>query len=443
MNFLRSLFLTRFFFVLFANLVWMYALAFVLPWMFFVANVAILCLFAALLTDIVLTYVNENPVNVSRKVENMLNLGDSNNVELTVSNNTAQPLNCTVIEGYPVELQKRREETHTFLMPGQFKVITYEFTPTKRGEYHFGNVLVYLSSALFLIKRKIELPLEQTVQVFPSILQMKQFELKVFHQQTQVQGIKKIRRIGNNNEFEQIKNYVQGDDLRTLNWKATSKRNELMTNQYQEERSQHIYSLIDKSRNMQMEFEEMTMLDYAINSALVFSNIALKKGDRAGLITFSNKMGTQLAADRSAGQLRRILNLLYNQKTQFLESSYELLYESIRQTVKTRSLLMLYTNFESEFAMRRALPVLKRINQRHVLVVVFFQNNELEDVAYQRIDTIREIYQSAVAEKLMSVKTNIAKELRQHGIQTILTRPEDLSVNTINKYLELKAKGVI
>ncbi len=443
MNFLRSIFLTRFFFVLFANLIWMYCLAFVYPWMFFVSNVAVLCLFGALLTDIILTYLNDNPVKAHRKVDNLLNLGDSNTVELTVTNNTMQPVNFAVIEGYPVELQKRKTEVNAFLLPGKSRVIKYEFTPTKRGEYHFGNVLIYLSSSLFLIKRKIEIPLEQTVQVFPSILQMKQYELKVFHQQTQARGIKKIRRIGNNNEFEQIKNYVQGDDLRTVNWKATSKRNELMVNQYQEERSQHIYSLIDKSRNMQMEFEEMTMLDYAINASLVFSNIALKKGDRAGLITFSNKMGTQLTADRSAGQLRRILNLLYNQKTQFLESSYELLYESIRQTVKTRSLLMLYTNFESEFAMRRALPILKKINQRHVLVVVFFQNNELEDIAYQRIDTIKEIYQSAVAEKLMSVKINIAKELTQYGIQTILTRPEDLSVNTINKYLELKARGVI
>jgi uncharacterized protein (DUF58 family) len=154
-------------------------------------------------------------------------------------------------------------------------------------------------------------------------------------------------------------------------------------------------------------------------------------------------MGTQLVADRSNGHLRRILNLLYNQKTQFKESSYELLYESIRQTVKSRSLLMLYTNFESEFAMKRALPILKKINQRHVLVVVFFQNNELEDVAFQRIDTVQEIYQSAVAEKLLTTKMVIAKELRQNGIQTILTRPEDLSINTINKYLELKARGVI
>lgn len=443
MSLLRSIYITRFFFVLLAAVVLIYCCSTVWESAFFVANVTGLCLFGALLMDVVLTFVHDQPLNATRKVDSMLNLGDTNQVVLTVKNVSGQALRIAIIEGYPVQLQQRHTEKSAFLMPGGTTNLQYEFKPKQRGEYIFGDVLIYLSSTLFLIKRKLTLPLEQRVQVFPSILQMKQYELKVFHQQTQARGIKKIRRIGNNHEFEQIKNYVQGDDFRTVNWKATSKRNELMVNQFQEERSQNIYALIDKSRNMQMEFEEMTMLDYAINASLVFSNIALRKGDRAGLITFSNKMGTQLVADRSAGQLRRILNLLYNQKTQFQESSFELLYESIRQTVKSRSLLMLYTNFESEFAMRRALPVLKKINQRHVLVVVFFQNNELEEVAYQRMNTMEDIYRSAVAEKLMTVKVNIARELRQNGIQAVLSRPEDLSVNTINKYLELKSRGVI
>ena len=443
MSLLRSIYLSRFFFVLIAVVVVGYCCSTVWPFLFFVSNIAALCLLGAVLMDVVLTFINDNPLEATRKVESMLNLGDENKVVLEVKNISRQALKIAIIEGYPIQLQKRHSEKNVFLAPGMATKITYDFKPKQRGEYIFGDVLIYVSSTLFLIKRKMVLPLEQTVQVFPSILQMKQFELKVFHQQTQARGIKKIRRIGNNHEFEQIKNYVQGDDFRTVNWKATSKKNELMVNQYQEERSQNIYALIDKSRNMQMEFEDMSMLDYAINSTLVFSNIALRKGDRAGLITFSNKMGTQLVADRSAGQLRRILNLLYNQKTQFQESSFELLYESIRQTVKSRSLLMLYTNFESEFAMRRALPILKKINQRHVLVVVFFQNNELEEVAYQRMSTMEDIYRSAVAEKLMSVKVNIARELRQNGIQAVLSRPEDLSINTINKYLELKSRGVI
>ncbi|NRA11587.1 MAG: DUF58 domain-containing protein, partial [Crocinitomicaceae bacterium] len=225
--------------------------------------------------------------------------------------------------------------------------------------------------------------------------------------------------------------------------KATSRRNELKVNQYQEEKSQSIYCIIDKSRNMQMDFDGLSLLDYSINSSLVFSNIALRKGDKAGLITYSDKVGTLLSAEKSAGQMRRIHEALYNQKTQFKESNFEILYQSIRKTVKSRSLLVLFTNFETEFSMRRAIPMLRRLNQKHVLVVVFFQNSELQEVAYQPSKNIREVYQSVVAERMISLKSKIARELRQNGIQTVLTVPSELSVNTINKYLELKAKGSI
>ncbi|MES2588991.1 MAG: DUF58 domain-containing protein [Bacteroidota bacterium] len=417
--------------------------AFVWNWMFQIGIIAFVSLFAFLFLDVILTFTIRNPLTLNREMINILNLGDENKIELFIANNTNQPLNINLFEGFPVEMQMRGKSFYVFLFSGEKKSIKYDFIPKKRGDYLFGNVLIFISSFLYLCKRKIDYKLEHTVQVYPSILQMKKYELKVFHKQTLSQGIKKIRRIGHNNEFEQIKNYVQGDEVRTVNWKATSKKSELMVNQYQEERSQSIYAVIDKSRNMQSEFEGMTMFDYSINSALVFSNIALKKGDKAGLITFSDKIGSQLKAEKNASQLRKILNLLYNQKTHFKESSFELLYESLHQIVKTRSLLMLYTNFESEFAMRRVLPTLKRINQKHVLVLVFFQNNELEELAYQEISTVENIYQSAVAEKLIALKVNIAKELKQNGIQTLLTRPEDLNVTTINKYLELKAKGVI
>ncbi|TNE55811.1 MAG: DUF58 domain-containing protein [Bacteroidetes bacterium] len=443
MRFIRSLYITRLFFLLFAGVVILFVLAFVWKWLFPVALIALSCLFGFFLLDILLTFLIREPLKVRRELRAVLNLGDRNPVQLKIRNESNQPLKIEVYEGYPIEMQWRNRVNHMLLASGREKEISYDFIPRKRGDYHFQDVHLFISSILMLCKRRIIYPLGQTVQVYPSILQMKQFELKVFHQQTRAVGIKKIRRIGHNNEFEQIKNYVQGDDIRTINWKATSKRNELMVNQYQEERSQNIYSVIDKSRNMQMEFEGMNMLDYSINSALVFSNIALRKGDKAGLITFSDKIGSQLQAERSANQLRRILNQLYNQKTHFREASFELLYEAVHQTVKTRSLLMLYSNFESEFAMRRALPVLKKLNQKHVLVVVMFQNNELEDQAYQRIDSIENIYESAVSEKLIAHKVNIARELRQYGIQTLLTRPEELSVSTINKYLELKSKGVI
>lgn len=439
----KALYLTRFFFVAWSVLAFLFVLAFSWPFFIWVGFIGIIAFISLFFIDLFLLFSLKNPLEIERKVAGLLNLGDENKILLSVKNRSRFQLHAEILDSYPEILQWREKKWKIRIGSGEKIDKESTFVPKNRGEYVFGDIWYFVSSPLNLAKRKWLVSSQQMTQVYPSILQMKKYELHVFHSQTSSLGLKKVRRIGHNNEFEQIKNYTQGDDIRTINWKATSKRNELMVNQYQEERSQSIYSIVDKSRNMQSEFDEMTMLDYAVNATLAFSNIALKKGDRAGLITFSDKLGTQLSAERSTGHLRRIIHSLYGQKTHFLEANFELLFESIRKTVKTRSLLMLYTNFESEYAMRRALPILKRISQRHVLVVVFFQNNALEELAYQPVQHINEMYEASIAEQLILRKARIASELKQHGIQTILTRPEDLTTASINKYLELKAKGVI
>lgn len=409
----------------------------------FIANVVLAALMGLTLLDILLVFGNRQPLRVTREVNERLNLGDVNPIKLVVTNQASQPIHFSLIEGYPTEKQDRTSVFRGMVAPQHHKEFQYEFTPKRRGEYMFGDVFILMRSVFFLASRRIELPLNQKIHVYPSVYQMKKYELLVFQQQKISSGIKKIRRLGNNSEFEQIKTYVQGDELKTINWKATSRKNELMVNQYQEEKSQSVYFIIDKSRSMQMEFDGLSMLDYSINSTLVLANIALKKGDKTGLITYSDKMGSMLPAERSAKQMRRIHEALYNQQTLYKEGNYELLYQTIRGIASSRSLLILFTNFETEFAMRRALPYLRRINQKHVLMVVFFENKELQDLAYQTPKDMREVYQSVVAERMISIKARMAQELRQNGIQTVLSLPEHLSTNAINKYLELKAKGSI
>ncbi len=443
MRILSKIHLTKWFFILFVGIICLYVIAFSIPWLEFVATILLTSLFGLTIIDVILVFSSKNPLSVERRVDNRLNLGDDNEVLLKVKNTSGQPIHFTMVEGYPVEMQERTIDYTAVLLAGKEKEFSYQFKPKRRGDYQFGDVFILIRSVLFLSSRRLILDLKETVQVYPSVLQLKKYELLVFQQQKVSSGIKKIRRLGNNSEFEQIRNYVQGDELKKINWKATSRRNELMVNQFQEEKSQSVFCIIDKSRSMQMEFDGLSMLDYAINSSLVFSNIALKKGDKAGLITYSNKIGTLLPAERSGGQMRRIQNALYNQQTLFKEGNYELLFQTIRRKVRTRSLLLLFTNFETEFAMRRAMPYLRKLNQKHILVVIFFQNSELQELAFKDVKTAHDVYQSTVAEKLISIKSKIAKELKQNGIQTVLTLPEDLSINTINKYLELKAKGAI
>lgn len=443
MRLFLSTYLTRFFFLLFGSIVILFAASFAIPSLMFVAKVSLLVLLAISLLDWLLVFMSRNPLVYERHMTDKMSMGDVNPVHIKVSNNSNLPLRFRLYEGYPTEMQERSNYFSALLLPGSMKEFSYDFRPVNRGQFLFHDAFFVIASFFGLISRKYEVECEKTVEVYPSILQMKKYELLVFHQQKTSTGIKKIRRIGNNSEFEQIKSYVQGDEVRTINWKATSRRVELMVNQYQEEKSQHIYCIIDKSRNMQVSFNEMTVLDYSINSTLAFSSVAIRNGDKTGLITFSDKIGTKLPANRSDGQLRRILEELFNQRTEFLEPNYELLYQTIRRTINTRSMLVLFTNFQTEFAMRRALPMLRRINQKHLLVVVFFENTDLVDQAHATLNTVQDVYMSTVAERIVTLKSRMADELKKNGIQTILTNPDDLSIHTINKYLELKARGAI
>ena len=442
MRLIRGLFLSYRFFIALLIVAMVFVYGFVTP-IFFAVGQGLLVLVGSILAlEIFILFGKINPIEATRNVMNPLSLGDQNKVTIVVQNNFNFTISAVIYDNAPPQLQLRDLSFSDLLDPEVIKSFTYEIRPTERGEYKFSDMFIYVSTLTHFAQRKVVIKSAEKVATYPSIIQMKQYELKVFAK-TAMSGIKKIRRLGHNNEFEQIKNYVQGDDFRTVNWKATSRRNELMVNQYQDERAQHIYSIIDKSRSMRMPFDELTLLDYAINSTLAFSNICLRKGDRAGLMTFSDKLGSKLAAERSGKQLQRIMELLYKQKTRYLEGNYEMLFHGIRNHIKGRSLLMLYTNIESEYALKRILPLLKRINQLHVLCVIFFENTEVKKAAQMEPEYVRDIYFKTFAEKYGMDKKKIALELRKNGIQTVLTPPEKLTVDTINKYLELKARGVI
>jgi uncharacterized protein (DUF58 family) len=281
------------------------------------------------------------------------------------------------------------------------------------------------------------------VPVYPSFLQMRKFELMAFTNRLRDHGLKKIRRLGHTMEFEQIKDYALGDDVRNINWKATAKRNALMINQFQDEKSQPVYSVIDKGRVMKMPFEGLKLVDYAINATLVISNIALKKGDKAGMFSFSRKVENQVIAQRRASQMNLILETLYNLDTDFNESDFSRLYIDIKRKITQRSLLLLYTNFETLDALHRQLPYLQAIAKNHLLVVVFFENTELKKMLTQPALSTKEIFEKTIAEKFVYEKKLIVNELNAYGIQTILTEPQQLTVNTINKYLEIKARGLL
>ncbi len=378
-----------------------------------------------------------------RHAPERLSNGDENEIGIYIENFYPFNVNIGIIDEIPHQFQKRDVWFKTALQSRQHKLLNYVLRPTKRGEYEFGVLRLYAQSPLGLISRRYNFEQTEVLPVYPSFLQMRKYELMAISNRLSEYGIKKIRRIGHSMEFEQIKNYVPGDDYRTLNWKATARRGDLMVNNYTDEKSQHVYCIIDKSRTMKMPFDGLSLLDYAINASLVLSSVALIKEDKAGLITISEKKGAVIPAERRPTQLNKIMEVLYKEKTRYLETNMELLYTLVRSTAKQRSLIVFFTNFESMSALERQLPFLKRIAKFHLLVMVFFENSELKTLSEKPATDVEGIYVKTIAEKFAYEKKLIVKELARHGIQSILTAPQNLTVNTINRYLEIKAKQKI
>ncbi len=443
MKVFKDLFVTaRFFYVMAALIVGM-TLSYPFPILLPVIKTSFVVAGVLCLADGLLLFSRKVAVSTKRLMSSVLSLGDDNPVELTFSNLSGLNLTVEVIDELPAQFQRRDFDFRIRLAPFETLHYTYHLRPLTRGEYQFGDIALYITSSISVLKRRIRHDQQVMIPVYPSIIQMKKYELKTIARIAVEHGVKKVRRIGHSYEFEHIKQYERGDDYRSLNWKATGRRAQLMVNQYEDEKSQPVYCIIDKSRVMHMPFNGLSLLDYAVNASLVISNIVLGKQDKAGLITFSDKPGTLIKASRGKTQLKKILDALYKEREGVVEANYESLYMGVRRLVSSRSLLFLYTNFESTYALQRVLPQLRRINNQHLLVVVFFENTEITTQPAAQIDNLEDIYTQITAEHYALTKIRIAQQLKQHGILTILTKPENLTVNAINKYLELKSRGMI
>jgi len=442
-KYFRDLFLKQRFYVALAALAALFIVAFYIPVLEQIAIVVFIVFIIFLILDYSLLFFSKKSVYARRITGHRFSNGDENPVEIVVKNGFALPFYVTIIDELPEQLQIRDWKRKMNLKPHQQKKICWKLKPLERGSYDFGNIQLFVSSPLKLVSRRFTSEAREAIPVYPAFMQLYKYQL---FSQTTLQaesGNQRMRKMGQSMEFEQIKDYVSGDDIRTLNWKASARKGGLMVNNFMEERSQQVYCILDKGRLMKMPFNGMTLLDYAINSCLVLCNVCLKKQDKVGVITFSNEPGSMLAADRKPSQAENILQLLYKQKTDFLESDFEMLYTQIRSKIKHRSLLILFTNFESLSGLNRQIDYLRSLARYHLLVVVFFENSELDVLTGSHAKNVEEVYIKTIAEKFAFEKKIIAKELSKYGILSILSSPKNLTVNTINKYLELKARQAV
>jgi uncharacterized protein (DUF58 family) len=442
-SFIKALYFNRRLFVLITSICVVFLLAFIFPLLLDSGKVLAGTVTLLLLVDCLLLFTPKTPVFARREMTDKLSNGDDNAIAIFLINRYTFSVQLEIIDEIPFQFQKRDLLFRLSMKTNEEKKLLYLLHPVKRGVYEFGAVNVYCSTIIGLAKRRFRLEHGRQVAVYPSFLQMRKYDLLAISNRMNEQGMKKIRKIGHSTEFETIRTYAPGDDPRAINWKATARRSHLMVNNYQDEISQSVYCIIDKGRVMKMPFEGMSLLDYSINASLALANAILRKNDKAGLITFSKTVSTWLPAARKISHMETIMRFLYKEKTNFLESDFDTLFANIRKQITQRSLLILFTNFESVVGMRKQLSYLRNLSKNHLLLIVFFENTELVQLLESQPKNLEDIYTKTVAEKFAYDKRLIVKELNAYGIHALLTPPNKLTINVLNKYLEFKTRGLI
>ena len=399
------MFLSRRFYIVLILLILLIAAGYLAAPLFHIGRWLLLAFVCVTIAEAVVLY-HRHGIEASRLCADRFSNGDENKVTLQVMNHYAFPVHVEVIDEAPVVFQRRDVYFRERIPSNEEQSISYTLRPVSRGIYSFGRIRVFVTTVLGLVQRRFTCGEPVEVKVYPSYLMLRQYELMAISNNLQETGIKRIRRVGNHTEFEQIKDYVQGDDYRTINWRATARRHQLMVNVYQDERSQQVYSVIDKGRVMQQAFRGMTLLDYAINASLVLSYVAIRKEDKAGLITFADTFDSFVPASRQSGHMQTMQEALYAQQTVFGETDQQL-------------------------------------NRRHRLLVVFFDDMELHDYISTPEENTESVFQHVIAEKFVYEKRLIVNLLRQYGILSLLTTPDQLTVQVINRYLEMKKQGLL
>ena len=366
---------------------------------------------------------------------------------MTVRSRYPFAVRATVVDEVPVQFQARDAAAEVRVSARGEARTTYSLRPTERGDYAFGELLAYAAGPLGLVQRRFRRRAGGEAAVYPSIQQMQRYAFLATSDRLQEAGVRRVRRLGQTMEFDQVRAYVPGDDRRSVNWRATARRGatagaqSLYVNTYQEERAQPVVVALDMGRTMRSPFDGMTLVDHAVNAALVLLNTALLTDDHAGLVAFDQEVRTVLRPTRTPATLPTILDALYRLDPGFRDPSFEALYTALRQQVRQRSLVLLFTNIDTVAGLERQLPYLRQIARSHRLVVVLFENTGVREMLGTRSERLEDVYVKAVAEGLTVETREVARTLERNGIGALVTRPETVTADAVNRYLQIRARG--
>jgi len=408
-------------------------------WLGLISNVALLLAF-------VVDWVNTPPssqVSAGRSCEEKLSLGARNVVELRLRSRANVPLALEVKDEPPYLFDVSEGAIPLTLPAGSGATVSYAVMPKRRGNYVFGDINIRYSSRFRLFKRQVRIPQSMQVKVYPNLLELRKYVILARRGRFSEAGLKHSRLYGEGTEFESLRDYLPDDDYRRINWKATARAGHPVSEEYESERSQNVTIMLDCGRMMTAAIKDMSKLDYAINSTLMLGYVCCMKGDKVGLVAFSDNVEAYITPRGGKQQLYRIVEALYDISPKMCQPDYEKAFTLVESKLRKRSLIVVFTDLIDVEISKTLMSYLPLLRPHHLVLCITLRDSELVKLADQMPDTIEDVYQKAVAGQLLLEQQNTLNRLHQSGVLILDAAPENLSVAAVNRYLELKGRSLI
>lgn len=426
----------------------------ILPWpALWPVLVAFDCLVMAVVLADLMTLVFRRKWQVHRSRLPILSIGKSQVVNLVVQNLNRVSANVSVVDFMPSEIEIAQPILSGTIPAGKKGQWAYEIRPRQRGRFSLTGtqVLVESRNGFWLLEKKI---LRQTnVVVYPDVHQIAEYSLLARRDRLSVLGVRKARKIGSDNEFEQLRDYVPGDDPRHLDWRATARRRQLTVRTFQANQSQRVVFLIDSGRMMAGDAGDgLSPLDHAFNAMILLAHVALLKGDQVGLVVFSDKLRVFIPAEGGNRQLGKLIHAIHDIHPETVESRFDLAFAELKKRCRRRSLVVFMTNLFDEFHARWASSCLQGLVGQHVPLAIFLSQADLLALADKGLEyfgpkgadlTDKQLGESTAAADLLNHRHDLLDRLRREGAYVLDLDAREITARLINQYLEIKAKHLI
>jgi uncharacterized protein (DUF58 family) len=383
-------------------------------------------------------------LTINRDIEKRFAIGDANEVSVEIENNTANDLNLIIKDEYPPELKLEGDRQVALKIEAQTAArFSYQLTPPNRGKYTFGKTAVRYLSRLGLVWCQSEFDNAQTVKVYPNMRRAKEIELKALGANSLVAAQRKAVRRGEGREFESMRDYVRGDELRHISWTTTARRGRLTTRQYTIERDQTIIIAIDSGRLMTGRIEQESKLDSAIQAALALMSAAARGGDNVGVMAFVRRIRRYLPPKRGIEHIDATLEALHDLQPEMIQPSYTRAFQHIAANIKKRALVVILTDLVDKDSSRELLEALKLLRPRHLPLVVTIGDRDLNTAVNKVPDSLQEVFIQSAAEEIIYQREAALRLVETQGGLALDVTAATLAPRLLQTYLKVKERGLL